>query len=65
MEDKPQGAEVHLSLYNLIIEVRQDGVYPDQINDMVNRAVTMFREAIQVCKEQQLDIRDFELEDEE
>jgi hypothetical protein len=65
MEPKPTGARIHLSLFNLIIEIEQDGIYPDQVQDIANRAVQMFQEALAICKINQLDIRDFQLEDDE
>lgn len=60
-----QGGRVHISLYNLIIEIEQDKAYPDQLHDMSNRALMLFMSAIATCKDAGLDIRAFELEDEE
>ncbi len=60
-----QGGRVHISLYNLIIEIEQVKAYPDQLLDMSNRALTMFMTAIQTCKEAGLDIRDFDFEEHE
>ena len=58
-----QGGRVHISLYNLIIEIEQDKAYPDQLLDMSNRALMLFMSAIQTCKENNLDIRDFDFEE--
>lgn len=60
-----QGGRVHISLYNLIIEIEQDKAYPDQLHDMSNRALMLFMSAIQTCKEAGLDIRSFELEEDD
>jgi len=60
-----QGGKVHISLYNLIIEIEQDKAYPDQLLDMSNRALMLFISAIQTCKENNLDIRHFDLEEED
>ena len=65
IENKPSGAKVTISLFNLFIEIEQDGVYPDQVQDMANRALFLFMSAVKTCKENQLDIRDFDLEEEE
>jgi len=58
-----QGGRVHISLYNLIIEIEQDKAYPDQLLDMSNRALMLFMSAIQTCKENNLDIRHFDFEE--
>jgi hypothetical protein len=60
-----QGGRVHISLYNLIIEIEQDKAYPDQLLDMSNRALMLFMSAIQTCKENNLDIRSFDFEEQE
>lgn len=60
-----QGGRVHISLYNLIIEIEQDKAYPDQLSDMSNRALMLFMSAIQTCKEAGLDIRNFDFEEED
>lgn len=65
MENTPSGAKVTISLFNLFVEVEQLGVYPDQIQDMANRAVFLFNSAIETCKINQLDIRELDLEEEE
>lgn len=54
---------VHLSLYNLIVEVEQETAYPDQMLDLTNRAYETFANAIAFCKEAQLDIRSEDVED--
>ncbi len=60
-----QGGRVHISLYNLIIEIEQDKAYPDQLLDMSNRALMLFMNVIQTCKENGLDIRQFDFEEHE
>jgi hypothetical protein len=60
-----QGGRVHISLYNLIIEIEQDKAYPDQLTDMSNRALMLFMSAIQTCKEAGLDIRNFDFEEDD
>ena len=57
------GARVHLSLYNLIIELESDHFYPDQMMDMSNRAIGLFVSALEVCKQNNLDIRSDDIED--
>lgn len=64
-QESNQGGRVHISLYNLIIEIEQDQAYPDQLTDMSNRALMLFMSAIQTCKEAGLDIRSFELEEDD
>lgn len=57
------GARVHLSLYNLIIECESDFQYPDQMQDMTNRALGLFVGALEVCKANNLDIRIADIDD--
>lgn len=56
-------ARVHISLYNLIVEVEQENAYPDQMLDLTNRAYEAFANAIAYCKEANLDIRSGDPED--
>ena len=57
-------ARVHLRLYNLIVEVELEGaVYPDQITDMSNRALSVFQLALTSAKEAGVDICQVSLED--
>lgn len=56
-------ARVHISLYNLIVEVEQENAYPDQMLDLTNRAYEAFANAISYCKEANLDIRHNDVED--
>lgn len=60
-------ARVHISLFNLIIEMESDFQYPDMMQDLTNRALTAFISTMDYCKENKMDIRseDFDLEDEE
>lgn len=60
-------ARVHISLFNLIIEVEADFQYPDMMQDLTNRAMTSFIGAMEYCKANNMDIRsnEFDLEDEE
>lgn len=57
------GARIHLSLFNLIIEVESDHMYPDQMQDMTNRALGLFVGALEVCKNNNLDIRTDDVDD--
>ena len=58
---------VHISLFNLIIEVEADYQYPDMMQDLTNRALMSFISTMDYCKENKMDIRseEFDLEDEE
>lgn len=58
-------ARVHISLFNLIIEVEADFQYPDMMQDLTNRALTTFIATMDYCKNNAMDIRseDFDLED--
>lgn len=56
-------ARVHMSLFNLIIEVESDFKYPDQMQDMSNRAMGLFMGAIEFCKANNLDIRTDDVDD--
>ena len=56
-------ARVHISLFNLIVEVESDFKYPDQMQDMSNRAMALFMGAIEFCKANNLDIRTQDVDD--
>ena len=56
-------ARVHISLYNLIVEVESDFKYPDELMDMSNRAIGLFMGAIEFCKANNLDIRTDDVDD--
>lgn len=58
-------ARVHISLFNLIIEVEADFQYPDMMQDLTNRALTTFIATMDYCKNNGMDIRseEFDLED--
>lgn len=56
-------ARVHISLFNLIVELEADHQYPDQMVDMTNRAMNLFTGAIDYCKANNLDIRSEDVED--
>ena len=56
-------ARVHISLYNLIVEVESEFKYPDQMHDMSNRAMGLFMGAIEFCKANNLDIRSDDVDD--
>ncbi|MFN5251454.1 MAG: hypothetical protein ACK5DE_10420 [Bacteroidota bacterium] len=60
-------ARVHISLFNLIIELESDFQYPDMMQDLTNRALHTFITTMEYCKENNMDIRseEFDLEDEE
>jgi hypothetical protein len=66
-EDAMAQARVHISLFNLIIEVESDFQYPDMMQDLTNRALGTFVTTMDYCKENNMDIRseEFSLEDEE
>ena len=56
-------ARVHISLFNLIVEVESDFKYPDQMQDMSTRAMHLFMGAIEFCKANNLDIRSDDVDD--
>lgn len=56
-------SKVYLCLHNLHIEVESDHNYPDQLVDMTNRALHLMIGAINVAKENNIDIRDLDIED--
>ena len=37
-------ARIHISLFNLIVEVESEFKYPDQMQDMSNRAMGLLQE---------------------
>jgi hypothetical protein len=58
-------ARVHISLFNLVVELEADNAYPDQMTDMANRTVTLFNNALTSAKENGINITDMALQDEE
>jgi hypothetical protein len=61
-------ARVHISLYNLIVELEADNAYPDQMTDMANRTLNLFQNAVLTAKETGIDITEMallELDDDE
>lgn len=56
-------ARIHISLFNLIVEVESEFKYPDQMQDMSNRAMGLFTGAIEFCKANNLDIRTDDVDD--
>ena len=47
---------VQISLYGLAVMVEAELKYPDQIDDVVNRASTLFVTGLMAAKNQELDI---------
>jgi hypothetical protein len=58
-------ARVHISLYNLIVELETDTSYPDQLTDMANRTLNLFQNAVLTAKETGIDIAEMELLDDD
>lgn len=58
-------ARVHISLYNLIVELESDAGYPDQMTDMANRTLNLFQNAVLTAKETGIDIMQMELLEDE
>jgi hypothetical protein len=56
-------ARVHISLYNLIVELEADNAYPDQMTDMANRTLNLFQNAVLTAKETGIDITEMALLD--
>ena len=54
-------ARVHISLYNLIVELEADNAYPDQMTDMANRTLNLFQNAVLTAKETGIDITEIAL----
>ena len=56
--DTPPSGKITISLHQLWIEVEHESSYPDQLNDLSNRALELFRSALQHCKDTSMDIRE-------
>jgi len=54
-------ARVHISLFNLIVELENDNAYPDQMTDMSNRTLNLFQNALLTAKETGIDITEIAL----
>ena len=54
-------ARVHISLFNLIVELEADNAYPDQMTDMSNRTLNLFQNALLTAKETGIDITEIAL----
>ena len=38
---------VRIAAYELIVEIQSDATYPDALNDVVNRATSVFKDAVE------------------
>jgi hypothetical protein len=55
--DTPPGGKITISLHQLWVEVEHESSYPDQLNDLSNRALDLFVTALNHCKDVGMDIR--------
>jgi hypothetical protein len=55
--DTPPSGKIAISLHQLWIEVEHESSYPDQLTDLSNRALELFKAALDHCKEVGIDIR--------
>ena len=55
--------KITVSLYNLFVEVESDFKYPDQVQDMANRASWLFVTALSSAKEAGIDLAKLTLEE--
>jgi hypothetical protein len=60
-KESKMAARVHISLYNLIVELEADNAYPDQMTDMANRTLNLFQNAVLTAKETGIDITEMAL----
>ena len=56
--DTPPSGKIVISLHQLWVEVEHEASYPDQMTDLSNRALELFKAALNHCKEVGMDIRD-------
>ena len=56
---------VQISLYGLAVMVEAESKYPDQIDDIVNRASTLFVTGLMAAKNQEIDISQVSFLDDE
>lgn len=52
----PSG-KIVISLHQLFVEVEHEASYPDQMTDLSNRVLELFKAALDHCKEVGMDIR--------
>lgn len=55
--DTPPSGKIVISLHQLWVEVEHESSYPDQLTDLSNRALELFKSALNHCKETGMDIR--------
>ena len=55
--DTPPSGKIVISLHQLWVEVEHESSYPDQLTDLGNRALELFKAALNHCKETGMDIR--------
>jgi|688.fasta_scaffold628403_2 hypothetical protein len=55
--DTPPSGKIVISLHQLWVEVEHESSYPDQLSDLSNRALELFKAALNHCKEVGMDIR--------
>jgi hypothetical protein len=56
--ETPPSGKITISLHQLWVEVEHEASYPDQISDLSNRALELFKFALNHCKEVGIDIRE-------
>jgi len=55
--DTPPCAKVTISLHQLFVEIEHESSYPDQMTDLGNRALDLFKAVLDHCALVGMDIR--------
>jgi hypothetical protein len=55
--ETPPSGKITISLHQLFVEVEHEASYPDQMTDLSNRVLELFKAALNHCKETGMDIR--------
>lgn len=55
--DNPPSGKIVISLHQLFVEIEHEASYPDQMTDLSNRVLDLFKAALDHCKEVGMDIR--------
>lgn len=56
--DNPPSGKIVISLHQLWVEIEHEASYPDQMTDLSNRVLELFKAALNHCKEVGMDIRE-------
>lgn len=61
MAAKPSYTQIEIRCGGLLVQLGTETEYPDLVDDLANRALTMFKETMATAKENGIDVSDMRL----